>query len=588
MIKLLYSIFDIKTKIKALSLFILNIISAFLDIISIGSIPIFLYYSLEPDKLISKIPFEKAQSLIGEILKNNNNTENLYLILFIIIFIFVSKNIFIFLVNLYQIYFSRKVKTEFTAKLFNIYMARDYDFYLESSSANFLKNLESVHILPSIIMISLGIIKEVSIILGLLLIIGYTNSSLAIFLTFIFILFYCIHKFKIGKILTKQGKKSYDYAQERYALINEIFGSVADIKLLNKEKFFFIFFKGFIWKFETAIIITKIINSLIRPLTETIGILVMVTLIVYFTSQGKSFSEIIPILSFLALSFIRVIPSATLLTSYIGKFKFEEKQLNYLIQTYKNDDELHKKMKSTSAKKYLFNESLELKNIDFAFKGIKKRSISNINLKINKNDKFAIIGKTDSGNSTVINWICNPLKFSKGQIILDNNIIINPNENFLIENLHYVRQDILLLNGSVKKNIAFGIDDHDIDEELVVKCLKKVGLNQYTDRLDEQVGSRGTKVSGGEKQLLGLARALYTKPQILILDEPTSNLDYKNEKAYFDVIKELQITTIIVAHRTNTLEHCDKIILLKDGSIIDQGSLEKFKKKYDNLSNYIN
>ena len=113
-------------------------------------------------------------------------------------------------------------------------------------------------------------------------------------------------------------------------------------------------------------------------------------------------------------------------------------------------------------------------------------------------------------------------------------------------------------------------------------------MNQYADKLNEPIGIRGTKISGGEKQLLGLARALYTEPKILILDEPTSNLDYKSEKGYFDIIKELKITSIIVAHRTNTLEHCDKIILLKDGSIIDQGSLEKFKTKYDNLSNYIN
>jgi len=180
------------------------------------------------------------------------------------------------------------------------------------------------------------------------------------------------------------------------------------------------------------------------------------------------------------------------------------------------------------------------------------------------------------------------LKFSSGQIILDNEKIINPNEDYHLENLHYIRQDIYLLNDSIKKNVAFGKNDNDIDEDLVIDCLKKVGLGQYTNQLSNIIGNRGAKISGGEKQLLGLARALYRKPKFLILDEPTSNLDYKNEKSYFEVIKKLKITLIVIAHRVSTLEFCNKIILLKDGNLMDQDSLENFKKKYENLTNYIN
>ena len=130
MIKKLFSIFNIKTKIESLLLFILNIIISILDIISIGSIPIFLYYALEKDKLISKIPFEKAQSFIDEILKNNSDSENLFLTLSIIVLIFVIKNIFIFLVNIYQVYFGRKIKTVFTAKTWKFYKKSRFSKHL--------------------------------------------------------------------------------------------------------------------------------------------------------------------------------------------------------------------------------------------------------------------------------------------------------------------------------------------------------------------------------------------------------------------------------------------------------------------------
>ena len=128
MIKKTFGIFDLKTKIQAITLVFLNTISAFLEVISIGSIPIFLYYMLEPDKLISQIPFEKVKLFFEDFLNNSDSSEISTIILLAIVAIFVLKNIFVFMVTFYQIYFARKVKTEYTAKLFNIYINKQYNF----------------------------------------------------------------------------------------------------------------------------------------------------------------------------------------------------------------------------------------------------------------------------------------------------------------------------------------------------------------------------------------------------------------------------------------------------------------------------
>ena len=531
MIKKTFGIFSLKTKIQAITLLFLNTISAFLEVISIGSIPIFLYYMLEPDKLISQIPFEKVK-LFFEDFFNNDSSEVSTIILLAIVVIFIFKNIFIFLVSFYQIYFARKVKVEYTTELFNIYINKQYDFFIDTTPANFIKNLDSVHILPSILNMILGAVREISIIFVLILVVALTNIKIAILLIFIVMAALLLHKFKLGKILHKQGAKAYDYQEKRYGLINEVFGSIADIKTSNKENFFSKIFLDFIWRYETSITITKIINSTIRPFIEILGILTMISFIFYFSYLGWSFNEIIPIMSFLALSFIRVIPSAVLITSYLNGFKFEQKQLKYLVDNFEKSQISLIKGDTVPIKKLFFEKRLELKNIDFKYNNYEKSSISNLSLKIEKSDQLAIIGKTGSGKSTLVNIICNLLKFSNGQIILDDNIIINPNEDYQLANLHYVRQDIYLLNDTVRKNIAFGKGEKDIDNELVIDCLKKVGLNQYISQLNETIGNRAVKISGGERQLLSLARALYNKPKLLILDEPTSNLDYKNEKFY--------------------------------------------------------
>ena len=144
------------------------------------------------------------------------------------------------------------------------------------------------------------------------------------------------------------------------------------------------------------------------------------------------------------------------------------------------------------------------------------------------------------------------------------------------------------MNDTILNNVAFGEENNNVDIKRVEDCLISVGLEKYINKLDLIIGNKGSKISGGENQLLGLARALYRKPNMLFLDEPTSNLDYKNEKNYFNAIKELNITSLLIAHRVQTLDYCNKIILIEDGKIIDQGNVNYFKEKYKNFTNYIN
>lgn len=586
MIKQTLSLFNFKIKLEIFFLFILNWVTALLEVVSIGSIPVFLAYAMNPESILTKIPLENIRFFLSNFFDSTNYYNNLKSILIIIMLIFIIKNFLTVFNSVYQAFFNRKIQTFLTSRLFNQYLSENYLFFIDNKPSELIKNIESVGIARSVISITLSGFREILIVLGLIVLIGYTNYKIALVLIILGIIFIIFHKLKISKILKSYGKKSYIFQENRLSLINEFFGSIVDIKITNKENFFSKLFRHYIWSYESTKIVDKIISTSVRPVVELLGVFIMISMILFISSQGKTFYEIIPLITLLSLSFIRIIPSGVMLINYSNRLKFESSQLKYLTRNIilKKSDVFEQEQRKTIK----FNKKIEIKDLNFSYPKNININLSNINLTINKGDNIGLIGKTGSGKSTLMNNISNLIKFDKGQIIFDNEIIVNPKENFRIENLYYIRQNVYLLNDTILNNVAFGEENKNVDIKHVEDCLISAGLEKYINKLDLIIGNKGSKISGGENQLLGFARALYRKPDMLFLDEPTSNLDYKNEKNYFNVIKELNITSLLIAHRVKTLDYCNKIILIEDGKIIDQGNVNYFKEKYKNFTNYIN
>ena len=585
MLKSIFYLFNNKVKFEILFLFFLNCLTALMEVISIGAIPVLLMYMLNPADLATKIPFKNLQLHFENLQNSAENLDSLKYILIGLFLLFLLKNLLTLFNSIYQAFFNRKISTMLSSSLFNNYLSENYLFFVNNKPSELIKNVESVGLVRSLITMILGSIKEILTILGIIVMIGISDYKIALLMISLGIIFMIFHKYKISNVLISYGKKSYIFTENRLSLINEFFGSIIDIKITNKENFFSKLFRNYIWSYETTRIVDKLITAAIRPVIEMIAITTMISIIILFTSEGKTFSEIIPLIALLSLSFIRILPSTILLINFTNRIKFESSQLKYLFKniTLKNTENYQE----VERKIVNFKNKLEIKNLSFSYSKNSEYNLSNINLTINKGDNIGIIGKTGSGKSTLINNISNLIKFNEGKIIFEDDVIINPNENFIIKNLNYIRQNIHLLNDTIAKNISFGEEPNNVDKEFIKECLITVGLDKYKDKSDIIIGNRGSKISGGENQLLGLARALYKKPDLLFLDEPTSNLDYHNEKNYFDTIKKLNITTLVIAHRVQTLDYCNKIILMKDGKILDQGVLKYFKEKYENFTNYI-
>ena len=206
-------------------------------------------------------------------------------------------------------------------------------------------------------------------------------------------------------------------------------------------------------------------------------------------------------------------------------------------------------------------------------------------MEIRQGQKIGFIGKSGAGKSTLIDLILGLIKPTKGNIFEDG-LILNENIKPWQKLIGYVPQDIYLLDDTIKNNIAFGLNANDINQEVILKSLELSRLKDYVSSLEKKentvVGNRGIKVSGGQKQRIGIARALYHNPRILILDEATSSLDTINERKIMEEIYNIaeNITLIIVTHRHKSVSNCDKIYLLDNGKIIDEGKFADLEKRH--------
>jgi ABC-type bacteriocin/lantibiotic exporter with double-glycine peptidase domain len=220
-----------------------------------------------------------------------------------------------------------------------------------------------------------------------------------------------------------------------------------------------------------------------------------------------------------------------------------------------------------------FNCNFTLKNVSFCYDQNKKEILREVNLEVIKGECIGIVGESGAGKSTLSNLLLGLVSTTSGVLEVDGCRIQSENIQSWQQIIGYVPQEIYLLDDTIERNIAFGINDAYIEFSRVGEVVKKAGIQKYISSLDEglnsKIGERGVRLSGGQRQRIGIARALYQNPQVLILDEATSALDAKTEEG---ILEELQlmkgnVTMIIIAHRSSTLQFCDRIYKIEDGCL---------------------
>jgi ABC-type multidrug transport system fused ATPase/permease subunit len=587
------SYFLLQDKKNFIFLFFVIFVTSLLETLGVFSILPFLAV-LSNTSLIETNFFLKTLYQSVHVIRIRNETEFI-IFLGILSFLAIIISVIFRVMSIYLIgRFSFNKETFISSKLMKNYLYQPYIWFLNQNSANIGKTIlnEVNHIVHGCITPFLSLISQLVLTFFLFITLIFVNPILTLLITLTLSVSYGLIYYFSKNFLSRIGSKRLKLNERRFFILNEAFNAFKAIKIANLEKRYVKNFEEIANQFAKTQSVAQIFIFVPRYIIEGIAFGGAILFVILLINQERQFMDIIPILALYVFAGYRLIPALQQIYAASSQLRFAEKSLNILYEDLNNFSYFNSSLIKTET--LVFSKYIKLNNIYHRYPNSKASTLINVNMTILKNDKVGIVGITGSGKSTLVDIITGLIDPEKGIVSVDDNPINNNNKRSWQSNIGYVPQHIYLSDTSIKNNIAFSADPDKIDFERVKEVAKISNLHEFvTNELAENyntiVGERGVRLSGGQIQRIGIARALYHNPKLVIFDEATSSLDNFTEKVIMKAIDNLNdknVTIIHIAHRLDSLKNCNKIYLLSEGKIEDQGSydeLTKFSEKFNKI-----
>ena len=575
MLKKLSAILDRQQKTKIAGLLVLILIGGLLETAGVSLILPVLSAILDEEGFAANETVRYFMDLFGfEQVRGFT-----YFLLAILIFMYVFKALYLVVSTYIQSRFVNNNRCRCTTNLLSQYLNRPYEYYLYAETSTILRTiygdmdnifnllLQCMNLAAELVVsVCLGVFllfmdfKMMAVVVGLLL-------GVTIFITKV-----------VKPRLNRVGESARGAQADLYKWILQSVTGIKDVKVYNKESYFTGRYRISSSEYAGYQVKNNVLTNLPRLLIETVAIVGILMYILISMAAGIDLKSLIPLISAFALAAMRLLPSVNRVNTYMANIAFYESALDYIYENVDTEDLRRQEEKDIpgltekTISPVTLKKEIRLSDITFSYPNTDKKIFDRADMVIPVGKSIGVVGASGAGKTTIVDVLLGLLQLQGGTITSDGKSIFD-NYGSWLSHVGYIPQSIYMLDDSIRNNIAFGIKEEDIDDARVWDVLEQAQMKQFVeelpDKLDSQIGERGVRISGGQRQRLGIARALYHDPELLIFDEATSALDTDTETAIMEAIDILhgQKTMVIIAHRLRTIENCDMIYEVKDGKI---------------------
>ena len=566
-------LFDRRQLIQLAGLAVLILIGGILETLGVSMMLPLVQAIMSPDEIMEN-------ELVGWIaaLLHIDSSRNLILwMLGVTIFLFIFKNAYLLFQTYVQNTFVTRNRNRMISRVMREFLNRPYEDYLGADIPTVFR------LILVLIQMTTEIVVAVSICLVLVV---WVSPAISVGCGALFLGMTLVITKVLKPRLNAIGKKN-QAIQSRIAKwrIQSIYG-LKDVKVLHREEFFV---RNYYESGAVGANVARnyaVMNNTPRLLIETVFIAAMLSFIFLFIVQGGDITLLFSQLTAFAAAAVRVMPATNRINTYLSEIAYAQPCLDYLYEnlTENMKQDVNGSVTGLTGEQEQEKEPLTLEDkivldhISFTYPNTDKPIFTDAHMEVRKGQSVGIMGPSGAGKSTIVDILLGLLHVQAGAITCDGKNIFENYPSWLSK-IGYIPQSIYLIDESIRDNIAFGIDADKIDDHRIWEVLEEAQLKSFVEELPEgletTIGDRGVRISGGQRQRLGIARALYHNPEILVFDEATSALDGDTEAAVMEAVNSFhgKKTMVIIAHRLNTIEKCD-IIYKVENEKITQTALE--------------
>ena len=566
-------------KVWGIVVFFLSLIGSLMELLGVSVILPFSQMLVDADSLRDNNYIDGVCHLLGI-----QTTSGLMVLMTAsVIGIYVFKNLYLTFLVWFRTRYSTRVVRELSLKMIRSYVDRGYSYLRNTNSAILFRGCTgSIESIFQIINCFFRIFTDCLTLLFLFIFISVTDPIMALTMIVVSLIALGVITMLFRRPMKRAGEDRFNAEAESNQWMHQLFHGIKEVLVMRKSEYFLDNFKKSYTKMQNANLTSTVAQSCPSYFIETVCVAGLMTAVCSRIITLDNPATYVASLATFAIAAFRMLPSIGRISSTFSYFLFQIPPANEVYDNMREAEEYKNAKHITDAHDtddeasgHVFTDNLTISDVSFRYPDADTDVLTGINLVIKRGESVALVGPSGAGKTTLADIILGLYRPVHGSVTMDG-LDIHRNPCMWSENVGFVPQSVYLIDDTVRRNVAFGHADDDIDDDLIWSCLEKAQIKDFVKGLPKGlntiVGERGVKFSGGQTQRMAIARALYNDPQILVLDEATSALDNDTERAIMDTINVLKghKTLIIIAHRLTTIQQCDHIYEIRDGAISER------------------